>query len=290
MDGDNDALDQTVDPEDLGPIHIDVPCVTCGYNLRGLTIEKACPECGTAAGRSVMGDQLEYADPQWVGRLAMGMNLIIGGIAVAVVFTLFGRPTWLFPAAFQAAADRILSRIDEALFLIGCWYLTASEPRHKVAGFGAATVARVGLTAGMLIGLPLFAIANLALPIVVHLTMIAAAVASVTGTIGLAIHARGLALRGPYEELANRIRSVAIVYVVGIVLAVIISVVDAVTATPGGGRPTWLSSRMLRRMGGCMARVLIVGFHVWALVVVVQFRWAMVHAAAKARSTWASTV
>jgi len=31
------------------PIDTDLPCVDCGYNLRGLTTSDKCPECGTPA-------------------------------------------------------------------------------------------------------------------------------------------------------------------------------------------------------------------------------------------------
>ena len=34
-------------PDHLGRIFVDLPCKTCGYNLRGLSFEGACPECGS---------------------------------------------------------------------------------------------------------------------------------------------------------------------------------------------------------------------------------------------------
>jgi hypothetical protein len=36
------------EPKEVGPIPADVPCVGCGYNLRGLHPAGRCPECGAA--------------------------------------------------------------------------------------------------------------------------------------------------------------------------------------------------------------------------------------------------
>ena len=36
--------------EPQGPLERDVPCPDCGYNLRGLVVPLACPECGWAPG------------------------------------------------------------------------------------------------------------------------------------------------------------------------------------------------------------------------------------------------
>jgi len=50
-----------------GPvIDRDVLCMSCGYNLRGLTMEKVCPECGISVGQSLLGDRLEFSDPAWL--------------------------------------------------------------------------------------------------------------------------------------------------------------------------------------------------------------------------------
>ncbi len=37
----------------------DLPCIQCGYNLRGLTVKGMCPECGT----SVRATLLAVVDP-----------------------------------------------------------------------------------------------------------------------------------------------------------------------------------------------------------------------------------
>ncbi len=67
-------------------------CVHCGYNLRGLPLDGKCPECGEAVRRSLLGDLLKYADPDWLDRLRFGAALklwnillmLTGGIVGAV--------------------------------------------------------------------------------------------------------------------------------------------------------------------------------------------------------------
>ena len=72
----------------LGPdgrLEMDIACVSCGYNLRGLAPDSRCPECGTAIGHSTRGDYLRFCDPGWVETLASGMNWIVAGIILAIV-------------------------------------------------------------------------------------------------------------------------------------------------------------------------------------------------------------
>ena len=54
-------------------IQEDTPCLACGYNLRGLSSDWRCPECGTAIGRSLHGNLLRFAQPQYVRKLARGV-------------------------------------------------------------------------------------------------------------------------------------------------------------------------------------------------------------------------
>ena len=51
--------------DEAGRIAEDLPCLRCGYNLRGLGSEAACPECASAVGQSIQGDLLRFCDPVW---------------------------------------------------------------------------------------------------------------------------------------------------------------------------------------------------------------------------------
>ena len=63
-------------------------CRGCGYDLHGLSPDDRCPECGSAVGPSIRGDQLRYGDPKWVRVLADGVSWII-------VSVLLGTFPWL---------------------------------------------------------------------------------------------------------------------------------------------------------------------------------------------------
>lgn len=61
------------------PLDADTPCVRCGYNVRGLTEEQACPECGLGVGRSVrLGAELGQSRPAWLRGLARAAWLLLG--------------------------------------------------------------------------------------------------------------------------------------------------------------------------------------------------------------------
>jgi predicted RNA-binding Zn-ribbon protein involved in translation (DUF1610 family) len=63
-------------PLAVGEIAADLPCVFCGYNLRGLQVGGKCPECGAPIVRSVQGGLLCHADPRWLGKLLLGLTLL----------------------------------------------------------------------------------------------------------------------------------------------------------------------------------------------------------------------
>lgn len=55
------------------------PCLACGYDLKGLSAEGVCPECGAAVARSLKGNLLEFAAPEYLRTLNLGTLLIIWG-------------------------------------------------------------------------------------------------------------------------------------------------------------------------------------------------------------------
>ncbi len=55
----------------------DLKCIGCGYNLRGLTPEKVCPECATPIRQSLVRNLLRFADPSWLSKIRLGTALIL---------------------------------------------------------------------------------------------------------------------------------------------------------------------------------------------------------------------
>lgn len=67
--------------DDDGRLSSETPCSACGYNLRGLSPDGVCPECGTAIKQSLLGDFLYFSDPFWLRRIVRGMDILHIGLA-----------------------------------------------------------------------------------------------------------------------------------------------------------------------------------------------------------------
>jgi hypothetical protein len=110
----------------------DLPCRSCGYNLRGLSKASGpegpgrCPECDTPIDRSLRGDLLGSSDPHWLRTVVRGLRLlqlvILPGLVSVLVTTLEGRllrVVWLAPA---------IVLVIGAVGLVGVWFTTEREP------------------------------------------------------------------------------------------------------------------------------------------------------------------
>lgn len=125
----------------------DVPCVECGYDLRSLTVDSRCPECGrdvagsVAAyedGRAASRDLLCSADVRWVRSVIHGMFWMT--LAVVIGITALFLPLDLF-----LARDRKISAALSATYWVlswfGVWEISRREPGN--APFKQAVALRV---------------------------------------------------------------------------------------------------------------------------------------------------
>src|SRR5688572_24517360 len=71
--------------DESGRLAEDIGCRGCGYNLRGLNLGAACPECSTPVGDSIAGDLLSFANPEWIQGLASGARLVAFGQIASIV-------------------------------------------------------------------------------------------------------------------------------------------------------------------------------------------------------------
>ncbi len=99
-----------------GIVDRNVACASCGYNLRSLRVDGACPECGIAVNRTIDGDWLRYADREWLKRIAVALGrvcfcwkLMLGSVIVAFAFPLVvNRLVDRIPVAGPRIIDAVL--------------------------------------------------------------------------------------------------------------------------------------------------------------------------------------
>ena len=136
----SDAESQAASPIDAdsqaaSPIDVDILCVHCGYNLRGLTSDGRCPECGGAIADSMRGELLRFADVEWLTKLRLGVALKLWAVGLGILFGV-GSVAIGF-ATGSTGAEMALTVIatlgSAALGLWGTWCITASDPRLSLS-------------------------------------------------------------------------------------------------------------------------------------------------------------
>jgi len=108
-------------------IQQDLPCSRCGYNLRGLTLDMACPECSAPVGSSIHGDLLGFADPDWLDKLRRGTLLKLWSMLLALISAVI-----LVAAARLGASQQIELVVGLPAAILGVWavfLITSQEPR-----------------------------------------------------------------------------------------------------------------------------------------------------------------
>lgn len=114
-----------------GPVDFDLVCLNCGYNLRGLDRLSACPECGSAVARSLMGDLLRFSSASYVRSLKLGALIIViatlgevvaGGAGIGLAIA--------FPGAGQLGSQ-MLSIAASLALLAGWWLLATTDPAQE---------------------------------------------------------------------------------------------------------------------------------------------------------------
>lgn len=128
-------------------------CLRCGYDLRGVPDDAACPECGLLAERSRRPtDALRDARPKWLRSLSAGVWLMLLAVAFGVAWPVFMDPQYILPIV-QYFVDYLSTltpmyimvwllgpggiAFASALFWAGAFLVTRPEfspQRQKMAG------------------------------------------------------------------------------------------------------------------------------------------------------------
>jgi hypothetical protein len=100
----------------------DLPCRSCGYNLRTLATNGLCPECATPIASSLRGDLLREADPNWLRQMHTGCKLEYGAIWAAWISYVF-----LLPLPFSLYRT-FAAPAAAAVMALGTWMLASPDP------------------------------------------------------------------------------------------------------------------------------------------------------------------
>lgn len=129
-----------------GRIAEDKLCVDCGYNLRGLSTDGRCPECGADVEASLRGHELQAASLPWLREICQGFALMKRAVLIALCALLFAIAVELIFAYVKPNAPLIYKSADilfgvvviamGLLALFGFFLATKVEPRVAARGEG----------------------------------------------------------------------------------------------------------------------------------------------------------
>ena len=209
-----------------GTIVTDLSCRRCSYNLRGLTNDRRCPECGTPVGLSTHGNLLRYADPDWVERLSRGGKLIMQALTawVLTVIVMACGGIAAVPMLMELGASSMLGVLVRLLVTLwmmvvmaalyyGVWLITAPDP-SRVGEDQYATsrrLTRIGVLAGAVQmvthRLSELYIWSSGIGILLAVLTVITFVVLIVGVLAYLRYLQQLALRIPDEALSQRGRT-----------------------------------------------------------------------------------
>src|SRR5687768_3534402 len=116
--------------------HHELPCVGCGYALRGLDADARCPECGQTVRATIAAQALESWPVEWLRQLRLGLALLCAALLVG----------WLAILWFTVADLGGFTLIVPALARVRGWHEWHNE-RAMVFPLAAAFALGVWATA-----------------------------------------------------------------------------------------------------------------------------------------------
>ena len=271
-------------------------CYRCGYDLRGIANDGACPECGLLAERSRrVTEELHDTRPRWLRSLSRGINLILLAIVapfvtpVSAAFWLNSSPPWWISYAELVAFDisALLLLLGDILLTLREGYAPADQADRRlrilmrvvaivpvgqvvlvhVQLYSELSLRHIFLTGDQFLALTLVALALFAfLPLLLFLRL------------------RGLARRVRSAHLAEHCIIVGVgAFLSTLYLAAVVAITNNVVGLGLGDRWQWQTTGFLMMLLMSVASCL---FILWSLYLLIRFAVAFWKAARKLRRKW----
>jgi hypothetical protein len=154
-------------PAEQDALQTDVPCRNCRFNLRGLSPQGNCPECGLAIAQTIRRDAMALAPREYIMKLRRGAALVaftpIGWMAAFAMthvdWIVFDSDIFDARNAFQLMSFALL-----ATLLWGYWLLASADTLERTGAGEALRDPRPAMRGGIILIL-LAAVVVLARPI-----------------------------------------------------------------------------------------------------------------------------
>lgn len=266
----------TVALDGAGRVAMDVPCRTCGYNLRGLLPDDRCPECGTAVGQSIHGDRLCLTDSSRLKHLAAGALLMIISVLGFVVIAVFAMEVIPTYGELPLALLGTLAVSVFAVGLVGYWKLTMPDPvrAEQRPFFNIEHMIRL-LALAAFVPTPFIVCPDRALQLLIPgILFLLFVLAGPVALFLLFIHMRRLALRIPNDSLARQTRIVMWGLIISSAAVIVALLADLAHTGPG-----------LVTIGLTIASLAFLVFGIWWIALLFRYRSAFRQAARIASGT-----
>ena len=273
--------------EELSPFPPDHPapavietqtfCSSCGYNLHLAPLDGKCPECGTDVARSLQGDRLANADPQWVAKLRTAVTLMLVNALLTFIVS-------LFVSSAPRSAIALVSAVAGTVTFAAMWLLTTPEPKAWRAEQTLTIRMALRICAVVNFAATLIGAANVVAP---NLTL--ALLTDSLQILGLAsfwlffLFLSRIARRIPSPSLSTQCKIIMWGFTASMFLVIVMLIARAAAAR--GAAPA-LSQAIA--VFACPAALGILVFAIWMLIVLLRLRTALATAAAQAQQTAAA--
>lgn len=194
----------------------DLGCIRCGYNLRGLSPEGACPECGAPIAQSLQGDLLEFSSPEYLSSLHRGVVVVLAAIIaqILLMFAAIGAGVGGAGLGLQTLLQLAGTGVALAL-VVGWWWFSAPDPAMlgRDKGDTPRRIVRITLIASLVATLLQTAAGISATStvtpaggtgMVIMAAGILALIAGVVGYFAQVLYVRWLARRIPSQKIEKR--------------------------------------------------------------------------------------